>query len=162
MTLSEAQGKWYGVHRLENFVWLSGILISAALLLASGFSRFWLPLDTISQFTLHIILLGSSCCAALVMPRARFLTAVIVVITGLLSIGAHSHFVMAHADTRSSIRAGEAPLRIVTFNTSVINADTGAVSQELRRLDADVAVLMEFSEAKYSVIEHNRGKYPYI
>src|SRR5262245_25917303 len=141
MTLSEAQGKWYGVHRLENLFWLGGILVSATLFLASRFSRYWLSLDAISHFTLNIILLGSSCCTAFVMPRARFFTAVIVIIAGLLSIGAYSHFVSAHAHILNSIWAGEVPLRIVTFNTSVINANTDAISQELRRLDTDVAVL---------------------
>ncbi|HET8670701.1 MAG TPA: endonuclease/exonuclease/phosphatase family protein [Candidatus Saccharimonadales bacterium] len=96
------------------------------------------------------------------MPRVRSLTAVVLILIGLLSIGGYSHFVSAHPRVLSSVRAGEVPLRIVTFNTSVVNADTNAISQELRRLDADVAVLMEFSEKKYPVIEISRAKYPHF
>lgn len=162
MSFLEIQAKSYGVRWSEIAFCLSGTVISGILLLASRLSQYWLPLDALSQFTLQVALIGSGCGIGMLMPRARSLTAIVSVFIGFLFIGGYSHYVSAHPKILGSVQAGELPLRVVTFNASVINADTDAISQELRRLDADVAVLMEFSEKKYAVIEGNRGTYPYI
>jgi endonuclease/exonuclease/phosphatase (EEP) superfamily protein YafD len=50
----------------------------------------------------------------------------------------------------------------MTFNTSVINRDTDAIVAEIRRLNPDVATLMEFSEKKYAVLDRLREDYPYM
>ncbi len=49
----------------------------------------------------------------------------------------------------------------MTFNTSVINTDLAAIAAELRRLNPDVAIMMEFSERKRAVLEDVGDLYPY-
>jgi endonuclease/exonuclease/phosphatase (EEP) superfamily protein YafD len=52
-------------------------------------------------------------------------------------------------------------LKLTTFNTSVINTNIDAISAEVRRLDPDIAILMEFNDRKRAVLDKIRDLYPY-
>lgn len=97
-----------------------------------------------------------------VMPFARTLTALVLALSGFIGIGLYPQYVSAHSRVVDSLRLGERQLRLMTFNTSVINRDTGAIAAEVLRLNPDVATLMEFSEKKRAVLDQLHAAYPFI
>src|SRR5215213_8334450 len=123
-----------------------GLLGCGSLLVASRLSHLWLPLDVLSHFSLQLFVLMGAFAAGFIMPFARTLTALVLALSGIVGIGLYPQYVSDHSRVVDSIKPGERQLRLMTFNTSVINRDTGAVAAETLRLDPDLAVLMEFSE----------------
>ena len=96
------------------------------------------------------------------MPFARTFTALVLALIGIAGIGLYPQYVSEQARTVDSLKPGERQLRLMTFNTSVINRDTDAMAAEILRLDPDVATLMEFGEKKHAVLEQLHATYPYM
>jgi endonuclease/exonuclease/phosphatase (EEP) superfamily protein YafD len=138
-----------------------GLLGCGALLVASRLSQLWLPLDVLSHFTLQLFVLMAACAVGFVMPFARTLTALVLALAGVIGIGLYPQYVSENSRKVDSVKPGERQLRLMTFNTSVINGDTGAIAAEVLRLDPDVATLMEFSEKKHAVLDQLHANYPY-
>src|SRR5829696_5720335 len=130
-----------------------GLLGCGGLLVASRLSQLWLPLDVLSHFTLQIFVLMAAFAVGFVMPFGRTLTALVLALSGIVGIGLYPLYVSQHARVVDTVKPGERQLRLMTFNTSVINRDTGAIAAEILRLDPDVVTLMEFSEKKHAVLE---------
>jgi endonuclease/exonuclease/phosphatase (EEP) superfamily protein YafD len=156
----------YGGHirlapNVDLIICVTGVLGSGALLAASRLSHLWLPLDALSHFTVHLVILLGAFVIGYLMPYERTLAATVVALVGFIGIGAYAHYVSAHPRTISSLQKDERPLRLMTFNTSVINKDIEAISAEVRRLNPDIATLMEFSERKRAVIDRLQDIYPY-
>jgi endonuclease/exonuclease/phosphatase (EEP) superfamily protein YafD len=139
-----------------------GLLGCGALLVASRLSQLWLPFDALSHFTLQLFVLMAAFGAGFVMPFARTFTALLLALIGILVIGLYPQYVSEHSRAVDSLKPGERQLRLMTFNTSVINRDMGAVAAEILRLDPDVVTLMEFGEKKHAVLEQLHAKYPYM
>jgi endonuclease/exonuclease/phosphatase (EEP) superfamily protein YafD len=139
-----------------------GLLGCGALLVASRLSQLWLPLDVLSNFTLQMFVLMAAFAVGFVMPFARTLTALVLALTGITGIGLYPQYVSEQSRTVDSVKPGERQLRLMTFNTSVINRDTHAIAAEILRLDPDVATLMEFSEKKHVVLDQLKANYPYM
>jgi endonuclease/exonuclease/phosphatase (EEP) superfamily protein YafD len=139
-----------------------GLLGCGALLIASRLSHLWLPLDVLSHFTLQLIVLMAAFGAGFVLPFARKLTVLVLALTGIVLIGLYPLYVSGHSRIVDSLKPGERQLRLMTFNTSVINRDTGAIAAEILRLDPDVAMLMEFGERKHVVLDRLKANYPYM
>jgi endonuclease/exonuclease/phosphatase (EEP) superfamily protein YafD len=139
-----------------------GLLGCGGLLIGSRLSHLWLPLDVLSHFTLQIFVLLAAFAVGFVMPFARTLAALVLALIGIVIIGLYPHYVSEHSRMVDSVKPGERQLRLMTFNTSVINRDTDAIVAEILRANPDVATLMEFSTRKHVVLDQLQATYPYI
>lgn len=137
-----------------------GIIASAGLLAASRFSPAWPPLDVVTHFTLHLGIAFFACLVGFLAPAARTFVALMLVFAGVVGIGAYAHYVSYGPRVIPRIE-GARPLRLMTFNTSVVNSNLRAIAAELRRAQPDVAVLIEFSAKKAQILEALRNDYPF-
>jgi endonuclease/exonuclease/phosphatase (EEP) superfamily protein YafD len=95
------------------------------------------------------------------MPRARVLTAITLIVLALVAIGVWP--IWSSAQTRGIDRptANERVVRLMSFNTRLKNHKADAVADEVLRVDPDIAVLIEFGEEKRSALDKLRARYPY-
>jgi endonuclease/exonuclease/phosphatase (EEP) superfamily protein YafD len=138
-----------------------GVLLFASLLAATRLSQLWLSFDVLSHFTLHFAILTIAFAIGYFMPFGRVLTAILVSLVAFVGIGAYAQYVSEIPRTLGPVRAGEQQLRLMTFNTRLLNDDAEAIVAEVRRLDPDVATLVELGENKkvaFDLLKHN---YPY-
>ena len=159
LSMRQSTARWRP--NAEGIVCAAGIVASGALLVASRLSEVWLPLEALSHFTLHLVILLGAFLIGFFMPYGRTLAAMVLVLIGFVGIGAYAHYVSAQPRMISSLQPGERALRLMTFNTSVINTDLAAIAAELRRLNPDVVIMMEFSERKRALLDDVGDLYPY-
>jgi endonuclease/exonuclease/phosphatase (EEP) superfamily protein YafD len=138
-----------------------GVLISAGLLAATRLSQLWPSFDVLSHFTLHFAILTIAFAIGYFMPFARVLTAILLSLFAFVGIGAYAHYVSEIPRTLGTVRAGEHQLRLMTFNTRLLNDDAEAIVSEVRRLDPDVATLVELGENKKLAFDLLKHSYPY-
>jgi endonuclease/exonuclease/phosphatase (EEP) superfamily protein YafD len=138
-----------------------GFLIFGSLLAATRLSQLWLSFDVLSHFTLHFAILTLAFAIGYFMPFARVLTAILLSLIAFVSIGAYAHYVSDNPRIIGTVHAGERQLRLMSFNTRLLNDDAEAIVSEVRRLDPDVAALVEFGENKKVALDLLKRDYPY-
>lgn len=138
-----------------------GFLVFAILLAATRLSQLWLSFDVLSHFTLHFAILTVAFAVGYFMPFARVLTAILLSLFAFVGIGAYAQYVSDVPRTIGTVHSGERPLRLMTFNTRLLNDDAEAIVSEVRRLDPDVATLVEFGENKKVAYDLLKRDYPY-
>lgn len=138
------------------------MLLGLAGLLGSRLGQLWVAFDVFAQFTLHFGLITLAFLVGWLMPRARLLTAVVILLAGIVAIGAWPHLASRGAPGPVPVAAaGEKALRVASFNTLYVNTDANAVAAEIRRLDADVVALIEMGPGKRQILEDLRDSYPH-
>jgi endonuclease/exonuclease/phosphatase (EEP) superfamily protein YafD len=147
--------------RLPLLACIIGMLTSVGLIGASRLSHVWLPLDILSHFTLHFAILAVAFAVGYFMPFAPVLTAILLTLMSFASIGAYAHYASGNPGVISTLQAGEKQLRLMTFNTQIRNNDSKAIAAEIRRLDPDVALLIEFGENKRIIFDLLKERFPY-
>jgi endonuclease/exonuclease/phosphatase (EEP) superfamily protein YafD len=138
-----------------------GVFLFGGLLAATRLSQLWLSFDVLSHFTLHFAILAAAFTIGYFMPFGRVLTALVLAMFSFAGIGAYAHYASEHAQVVGSIQPGEQAVRLLTFNTRLQSENTAALIKEIRRLDPDVATLIEMGENKRVVLNQLRSAYPY-
>ncbi|MFN4143662.1 endonuclease/exonuclease/phosphatase family protein [Aestuariivirga sp.] len=138
-----------------------GILLGLCGLIASRLGRLWVAFDVFSQFTLHFALITLAFLLGLVMPRAKLLTAFVVLVAGVVGIGMWPHLASRQPAVFGTAGPGEKALKVASFNTLWVNQDADAVKAEILRLDADVVTLIEMSPAKRRIAGELKDRYPH-
>lgn len=138
-----------------------GILLFGGLLAATRLSQLWLSFDVLSHFTLHFAILVAVFTVGYFMPFGRVLTAFVLALLSFAGIGAYAHYVSESTHVLGVLQPGEQPLRLMTFNTRLQSENSEALVNEIRRLDPDVATLIEFGENKRVVLNQLKSDYPY-
>jgi endonuclease/exonuclease/phosphatase (EEP) superfamily protein YafD len=138
-----------------------GLLVFGGLLIATRFSQLWLSFDVLNHFTLHFAILTVAFAIGYFMPFARVFTAIVLSLFGFAGIGAYAQFRSADVHVIGTAQPGEEQLRLLTFNTRLVNDDTEQIVSEIRRLEPDVAVLIEFGENKRVALDLLKKEYPY-
>lgn len=138
-----------------------GLLLGAAGLLASRLGQLWVAFDVFSQFTLQFGVVTVAFLIGRLMPRARLFTAGLVLVLGLVAIGAWPHVASRAPAVTGKPEAGERALKVASFNTLWVNQDAAAVKAEVERLDADIITLIEMGPAKRRMLGELRQRYPY-
>ncbi len=133
-----------------------GLLLGIGGLIGSRLGHLWIAFDVFSQFTLQFAVVALGFGIGALMPRAKLLIAFVVVIMGLLAIGIWPHVATSAATPMAEAAAGERQLKIASFNTLYVNQDAGAVAAEIKRLDADLIVLLEMGPGKRRVLVNSR------
>jgi endonuclease/exonuclease/phosphatase (EEP) superfamily protein YafD len=138
-----------------------GILLGVAGLVLSRAGQLWIGLDVFSQFTLHFAILTGAFAAGLLLPRAKLAGALLLVLAGVVGIGAWPHVASRSPAELAEAAPGERALRVASFNTLWVNEDADSVRREIERLDADIVTLIEVSPGKRRILAELRQRYPY-
>jgi hypothetical protein len=138
-----------------------GFLLFGGLLVATRFSHLWLSFDVLSHFTAHYAILAVAFVIGYFMPFGRVLTAIMLGLIGFAGLGAYAHYASERPRVFGTAQPSEQPLRVMAFNSGFANDNTEAIIREVRRLDPDVATLIELSEGKRVVLDQLKDTYPY-
>lgn len=138
-----------------------GLLLGLAGLAASRLGQLWISFDVFSQFTLQFAVVTVAFLFGWAMPRAKLLTAFVVLVIGIVGIGMWPHLASRVPIVTGKVEAGERALKVASFNTLWSNQDADAVKAEILRLDADVISLIEMGPAKRRILQEVKDRYPY-
>ena len=138
-----------------------GLLVGLAGLALSRAGQLWVGFDVFAQFTLHFMLLSAAFLIGWLMPRAKLSVALLLVLGGLIGIGAWPHIASRSPHVLGKPQAGERALTVASFNTLWVNPDAAALQAEIERIDADVITLIELGPDKRQMLNALKARYPY-
>lgn len=138
-----------------------GLLLGVGGLIASRLGQLWIAFDVFAQFTLQFAIVTVAFLVALIMPRAKLLTAFLIIVIGVVGIGLWPHIATRQAGTLSLVPAGSREIRVTSFNTWYSNQNVAAVQAEIERIDADIVTLVEVGPNKKPALEALKGRYPH-
>ncbi|WP_421695405.1 endonuclease/exonuclease/phosphatase family protein [Aestuariivirga sp.] len=138
-----------------------GLLLGLAGLAGSRLGQLWIAFDVFSQFTLQFAVVTAAFLIGWAMPRAKLLTAFVVLVIGIVGIGVWPHVASRVPTVTGQAAAGERALKVVSFNTLWTNENAEAVRAEIERIDADIVNLVEMGPAKRPILAELKGRYPY-
>jgi endonuclease/exonuclease/phosphatase (EEP) superfamily protein YafD len=138
-----------------------GFLLGLALLAASRLGQLWIAFDVFAQFTLQFAVLTAAFLIGMVMPRGKLLAAFVIMVVGIVAIGAWPHVASREPRVVGTAQPGERALKVASFNTLWVNNDAAAVRAEIERLDADIITLIEMGPAKRPILAELKQRYPY-
>lgn len=141
---------------------LAGLAIGTLGLAASRLGQLWVAFDVFSQFTLQFAILTIAFLFGLLMPRAKVLMALVILVAGVVGIGLWPHYVSRSPPVYDAAKPGEREIRVASFNTWYDNQRIDEVEAEIARLDADVIVLIEFGPNKRQIASRLASRYPYL
>lgn len=129
--------------------------------LAGWLGNLWIAFDAFAQFSLHFWLIAGAFGVGFLMPFGRVLTAVTILVAGILVIGALPHMEAAQPQDEIEAPAGHKVIRLMSFNTWLENANVEALAQEIERNDPDILLMFEYGPEKRALKERLRGRYSY-
>ncbi|MEI8180452.1 endonuclease/exonuclease/phosphatase family protein [Aestuariivirga sp.] len=138
-----------------------GLLLGLAGLAASRLGQLWIAFDVFSHFTLQFAVMTVGFLIGMVMPRGKLLTAFVVMVLGIVAIGAWPHVASREPHVVGQLQSGERALKVASFNTFWVNQNATAVKAEIERLDADIITLIEMGPGKKPILDQLKGRYPY-
>ena len=148
-------------HRRGRFTCLLGLLAGAAGLVAGRLGDLWIHFDVFAQLTLHFLVIAVACLVGFFMPRARALTALVLIIAAVLAISLATHMVSKAPRVVSTAGPQEASLRLVSFNTWYHNDRIDDVATSVEAMDGDIVTLLEFGPGKKPILDRLKARYPY-
>lgn len=138
-----------------------GLLLGLCGLAASRLGQLWIAFDVFSQFTLQFAVITVAFLIGWAMPRAKLLSAFVVLVLGIVAIGAWPHLASREARVLATAQPGERAFKVASFNTLWGNQKADAVKAEVERLDADLIVLIEMDRAKRPILAQLKSLYPH-
>ena len=152
-------GGW--TRRLGKFVCLMGFVAAIGAISLHWVSNVTLYFDFLNNLTLHYALAAAAFAVGFFMPRARVLTAFMLIVLGMSAIAFWPHYVSGKPVVVAASAKNERALRVMTFNTWSDVSDWASMVKEIERQDPDIVALMEIDEEKYGVIAALKKRYPY-
>ncbi len=140
---------------------LVGLIASALALSAQWLAKHYYVFDLFAHFTFHYLLAAAAFLIGFFMPRARVLTAVVLIIAGIGAIAWWPQYISQRPFEIGKPASNERKLRLMTFNTWLSNKDWRAVKDEIRRHKPDIVTLMEFGKEKQRAFNDLKSDYPY-
>ncbi|QIG50994.1 hypothetical protein G5V57_26650 [Nordella sp. HKS 07] len=129
---------------------------------AGWLGNLWIAFDVFSQFSYQFWLVVLAFAVTFFMPFARVLTGIAIVMIGLLVISALPHLTAAsYPAPEIKAPADHRVLRVMSFNTWLLNADVDAMAAEIERNDPDILVLQEFGTEKRALLDRLKARMPY-
>jgi len=148
--------------RRGGFACFVGLMLGLAGGAAGWLGNLWIAFDVFSQFSYQFWLVVLAFAVAFFMPFARVLTGIAIVMIGLLVISALPHLTAAsYPAPEIKAPADHRVLRVMSFNTWLLNADVDAMAAEIERNDPDILVLQEFGTEKRALLDRLKARMPY-
>lgn len=144
--------KWGGI--------IAGLLFGFFGLATTRLGYVWPTFDILSAFTAHLLFVILSCLMAAIIPKWKTLSAISLTICCIVGYGTWP--LIGSSITPLELKSGEVSLTIAHYNSRAKNTDLAAIETEIRKLNADVVVLLEFTRDKLPVFEKLRSEYPYV
>ena len=140
---------------------LLGLLFGLGGLIAGRLGGLWIVFDVFAQFTAQFALVAAACLLGLIIPAARTLTAVVLIVAGLIGIGLWPHLQAERHRTALEAPVDYRAVRVMSFNASLENTDNMAIAEEIGRQDPDIVVMVEIGHEKRPLMEALKARYPY-
>jgi endonuclease/exonuclease/phosphatase (EEP) superfamily protein YafD len=140
---------------------LLGLSIGIAGLAAARFGQLWVGFDIFSQFTPQFMFLVAAFAIGFFMPHGKVLTAVVLLIAMVVGYSVWPYYASANPTVMSTVKEGEREIRVASYNTLFNNDQVEEVKAEIKRLDADVIVLVELGPNKRGIFDQLLSQYPY-
>lgn len=151
--------------RKRNVEWggaLIGLLFGVGGVLAGRLGQIWPAFDVFAQFTAQFFFVTGSFAVASFMPRRKAFVGLVLSILMCLGYGLWSQSTVGEvASGPWTLNPGERAVRVAHFNLYFPNRDLDAIEAEVRRLDADVVSLVEFTADKQPLLGRLQSLYPY-
>lgn len=151
--------------RKRNVEWggaLIGLLAGVGGVLAGRLGQIWPDFDVFAQFTAQFFFLTVSFVVATFIPRRKAFVGMVLTVLLCLGYGLWAQWTVGPVPGGPwTLNPGERALRVAHFNTFIFNRDFDALEAEIRRLDADVISLVEFTEEKRVLLPRLVAMYPY-
>lgn len=144
-----------------RIVCILGFLLALALLGVGQLSRVWIPLDLLNHFTAQLLIVAAACLVGMIMPRARVLSALVLVLIGVIGIGVWPHYVSGGGPPPVSAGPNERIVRVMSFNSRLVNRDWRAVAEEIVRQKPDIVALVEIGDNQAPLFQNLAATYPY-
>ena len=138
-----------------------GSLLGLAGLAASRLGQLWIAFDVFAHFTVQFAVVTLGFLVGMLMPRGKLLAAFVVMVIGIVAIGAWPHVASRQPVILGQLQPGERALKVASFNTLWVNNDAAAVKAEIERIDADIITLIEMGPGKRPILEQLKDRYPY-
>jgi endonuclease/exonuclease/phosphatase (EEP) superfamily protein YafD len=135
------------------------LVLALAGALAGWLGNLWIAFDVFAQFSLHFWLIAGAFALGFLMPFARVLTAIVVLLAGLLVIGSLPHLGTAKPIEDIQAPAGHRIIRLMSFNSWLANGNVEALARAIERDDPDILLMFEFGPEKQALKERLRGRY---
>jgi endonuclease/exonuclease/phosphatase (EEP) superfamily protein YafD len=139
-----------------------GLLIAIAGLTVGRLGYLYPIFDVVSQFGMQFSLMATAFVIAAILPRYKAILGFALTAAFVAAYGAWPHIV---SDGRPQgpfpIDPGEQQFTVAHFNIHAENADLAAISNEIKRLDADLVTLIEFEPEKQPILDALASQYPY-
>ena len=150
-------------HREWGSAWFF-MLIGVGGLAAGRLGHLYPHFDVFSQFGAQFVALVAAFAVSLFFARFKTLIGLAIWCGLLAAYSAWPHIVSAKLQQGPyPLQKGELSLRVAHFNTFKNNDDYGAIVTEVKRLDADVIVLVEMSQKKKNaVVPALASLYPHV
>lgn len=144
----------------------AALVLLFGLLLAAGQATRWdatldPALDVFSHFRVQLLLGIVAFATGGMMPRARFLTGIVILITGLVIIGLYPQVQSEARFAVADAPSGTQSLKVMSFNMSLLNRRGDLVRAEIERVNPDVVTLIEISPSQRKLLNDLRARYPY-
>lgn len=148
--------------RRGRFTCFVGLLFGLAGGLAGWLGKLWIAFDVFSQFSTQFWLVAIAFAIGFFMPFTRVLTAISIIVIGLLAIGAVPHM-SAASYPAPGLKApvGHRIIRVMSFNSWMGNSNVEALAAEIERNDPDILVLLAFGPEKRDLLDRLKVKFPY-
>jgi endonuclease/exonuclease/phosphatase (EEP) superfamily protein YafD len=146
-------------HRRGRSACFIVLVMALAGVLAGWLGNLWIAFDVFAQFSLHFWLIAGAFALGFLMPFARVLTAIVVLIAGLLVIGSLPHLGTAKPIEDIAAPAGHRIVRLMSFNTLSANGNVEALAREIEHDDPDILLMFEFGTEKQALKERLRDRY---
>lgn len=131
-------------------------------LMALGEATRWnLALDVLSHFRLQLVFGALAFAVGAVLPRARVLAGIVLVIVALVGIGLYPQITSEARLAPEPAPAGSRALHVMSFNISLHNARPAAVLAEINRVNPDLIMLIELHPDQRELLAGLAAMYPY-
>jgi endonuclease/exonuclease/phosphatase (EEP) superfamily protein YafD len=123
---------------------LLGMCVGFAGIGMQHFTRYFIYFDALSHLTLHFAIAVIAFGWAFLMPRFRVITALAMIIIGVLALGFWVQMHPRELPPRGQdVPAGFRELRVMSFNTWIWNKEQDVIRVEIERQDPDIVFLAE-------------------
>ena len=129
--------------------------------MAGRLGGLWIAFDVFAQFTPQFAIVAVACLIGLFMPAARALTAVVLIVAGLIGISMWPHVQASRQEAALAAPVDHRSVRIMSFNASLGNTNNRAIAEEIGRQDPDIVIMVEIGHEKRPLMEALKARYPY-
>ncbi len=161
---SPAQPEPQPKKRRRRFSFATGLLLLIGLcgLIASRLGQLWPEFDVFAQFTVQFALITIAAALAMLLPRFKFLAALVVLIGSIAGYGAWPHAVSGGMPQQmGALAQNERVFKIASFNTHTERSNLVAVEASIRGLNADVIILLELGKNELPMLDNLKKDWPH-